>query len=192
MLTRLRGRRRKRARNRKATPARKPKSSRSVTDKLKTARGRPKRRPHACFSHCRFLFLLLGLLVSRLRGFVGLPGMLMGRRRVFFSCLVVALSVMFCCGAMRLGGIFVMLSCFLMCVFWHDDLLFGQQMVSIAFGEPSELSLARYWCLLNLSYRVNGVTAATNVLMVVNCCKVCGWTLTICSTISLLVRQLIF
>jgi hypothetical protein len=67
------------------SPKRKPKSSQSGTDKLKTARGRPKRRPRACFSHCRFLFLLLGLLVSRLRGFVGLPGMLMGRRRVFLS-----------------------------------------------------------------------------------------------------------
>jgi hypothetical protein len=49
--------------------------------------------------------------------------MLMGRRRVFLSCPVVAFSVMLSRSTMRLGGIFVMLSCFLMRVFGHDDLL---------------------------------------------------------------------
>src|ERR1019366_9267606 len=70
------------------------------------------------YSSCRLL-LLSRFFVSRLRGFVCLTRVLEGGRRVLLACCMIALSMVLRGHTMSLGGIFMMLRCFVMRVFCH-------------------------------------------------------------------------
>src|ERR1022692_4299248 len=70
------------------------------------------------YSSCRLL-LLSRFFVSRLRGFVCLTRVLEGGRRVLLACCMIALSMVLRSHPMSLGGVLMMLSCFVMRVFWH-------------------------------------------------------------------------
>src|ERR1017187_8779636 len=74
------------------------------------------------YSSCRLL-LLSRFFVSRLRGFVCLTRVLEGGRRVLLACCMIALSMVLRGHTMSLGGIFMMLRCFVMRVFCHVDVL---------------------------------------------------------------------
>src|ERR1035437_6229377 len=74
------------------------------------------------YSSCRLL-LLSRFFVSRLRGFVCLTRVLEGGRRVLLACCMIALSMVLRNHPMSLGCVLMMLSCFVMRVFGHVDLL---------------------------------------------------------------------
>jgi len=77
--------------------------------------------------------------VSRLRGFVCLTRVLKRGHRVFFTCCMIALSMVLRGHTMSLGSAFMMLSCFVMRVFCHVDILFGIDISIDSVNTPSKL-----------------------------------------------------
>src|ERR1019366_842734 len=82
------------------------------------------------YSSCRLL-LLSRFFVSRLRGFVCLTRVLEGNRRVLLACCMIALSMVLRGHPMSLGGVFMMLSCLVMRVFCHVDVLWNRYFDSL-------------------------------------------------------------
>ena len=62
-----------------------------------------------------------------------------GGRRVLLACRVIALSMVLRGHTMSLGSAFMMLSCFVMRVFCHVDILFGIDISIDSLNTPSKL-----------------------------------------------------
>src|ERR1017187_781434 len=77
------------------------------------------------------LLLMFRFFVSRLRGFVCLTRVIEGGRRVLLACCMIALSMVLRGHPMSLGGVFMMLSCLVMRVFCHVDVLWNRYFDSL-------------------------------------------------------------
>src|ERR1039457_2655046 len=90
----------------------------------------------SCMTTGRFnssyrLLLMFRFFVSRLRGFVCLTRVIEGGRRVLLACCMIALSMVLRGHPMSLGGVFMMLSCLVMRVFCHVDVLWNRYFDSL-------------------------------------------------------------